>query len=373
MADTEGERRLFEPTTVAGLSLRNRVVMSPMTRSQAVDGVLKPSAYYRKRAEGEVGLIITEAVAIDHPVADFTRNCPLFGAEAQQAAWGPVLDAVHAAGAPMVMQLWHTGLKRKVEQSFNPHLPSFSPSGVYPGWEVASAPMSEADIAAVIEAYGKAAHAAQKAGFDGVEVHAAHGYLIDEFFWSVTNRRADRWGGDIAGRARFGAEVVREIRRRTGPTFPIFFRFSQWKTDFYDAKLAETPDELARLLQPLADAGVDVFDASTRRFWVPEFEGSDLNLAGWARKLTGRAAMTVGSVGLDIPLDNNSSIRGGPAGDARPQGLSRLYEMLARGDFDLVGVGRGLLANPDWPRLVRQGRMSELAPYTDATPKTALI
>src|SRR5690606_41269809 len=98
------------------------------------------------------GSPVCAAVAMAQPVADVSRNRPLFGAEAQQAAWGPVLDAVHAAGAPMVMQLWHTGLKRKVGQSFNPRLPSFSPSGVYPGWEVESAPMSEADIAAAIEA-----------------------------------------------------------------------------------------------------------------------------------------------------------------------------------------------------------------------------
>jgi len=142
-------------------------------------------------------------------------------------------------------------------------------------------PMTQAEIDAVVEAFAQAAEAAQRTGFDGIEIHGAHGYLIDQFFWEGTNRRADKYGGDLASRTRFAAEIIRECRRRTGPRFPILLRFSQWKQQDYAARLAATPQELARFLEPLAAAGLDGFHSSTRLFWEPEFEGSDLNLAGW--------------------------------------------------------------------------------------------
>jgi 2,4-dienoyl-CoA reductase-like NADH-dependent reductase (Old Yellow Enzyme family) len=120
---------------------------------------------------------------------------------------------------------------------------------------------------------------------------------------------------------------------------------------------------LAAILEPLAAAGVDIFDASTRRFWLPAFEGSKLNLAGWAKKLTGKIAMAVGSVGLQNPLDvqGNSEVVNATA--VTTENLAQLLEMMARGDFDLIGIGRMLLTNPRWPTLVRESRFSELQPY----------
>ena len=130
----------------------------------------------------------------------------------------------------------------------------------------------------------------------------AHGYLIDQFFWSPLNQRTDRYGGSPRARGQFGAEVVAECRRRVGPDFPILLRISDWKLIDYRRRLAENPQELEELLAPLVDAGVDLFDCSQRRFWEPTFAGSDLNLAGWTKKVTGVPTMTVGSVGLDCDL-----------------------------------------------------------------------
>ena len=143
------------------------------------------------------------------------------------------------------------------------------------------------------------------------------------------------------------------------------FRFSQWKGPDYEARLAATPDELAQYLQPLADAGVDLFDASTRRFWQAEFDGSALNLAGWAKKLTGKPAMTVGSVSLDLPLQSRGA-RIKDVADVSAENLLRLMDMFDRGDFDLVGVGRAMIANPDWSELVRRNAYDELKPYDPA-------
>ena len=192
---------------------------------------------------------------------------------------------------------------------------------------------------------------ARDAGFDGIAIHGAHGYLIDTFFWAETNQRTDRWGGSIANRARFGAEVVRAIRAAIGPDLPIFFRFSQWKQQDFRARLATTPQELEQLLGPLADAGVDVFDGSVRYFNRAEFEGSPLNLSGWAKKLTGKLAMAVGGIGLDRGMYDSN--RTGKA--AATDNITLLMERFNRGEFDLVAVGRSLLNDPEWTRKLRRG------------------
>jgi 2,4-dienoyl-CoA reductase-like NADH-dependent reductase (Old Yellow Enzyme family) len=303
-------------------------------------------------------MVITEGTAIPHPVAQQNGRIPNFSG-ANLPRWRSVSEAVHGAGAAMVAQLWHAGLYREQSDTCNPESLSIAPS------IVGKAPvraMTEEDIADVVDSYAIAAKDACDLGFDGIEIHGAHGYLPDQFFWPRTNRRTDRYGGPIENRVRFAVQVVREIRQRTRPDFPILFRFSQWKGSQYDARVAETPEELEAWLVPLAEAGVDIFDASTRRFWLPEFPGSELNLAGWAKKLTGKASMTVGSVGLESPLEVGK-IGTMNSAAASVANLDRLVTMMRRGDFDLVALGRIILTNPDWPNLVRAGRFDEIRPY----------
>jgi 2,4-dienoyl-CoA reductase-like NADH-dependent reductase (Old Yellow Enzyme family) len=226
--------------------------------------------------------------------------------------------------------------------------------------------MTDADIADTIDAYASAAASAQRLGFDAVEVHGAHGYLIDQFLWARTNLRTDAYGGDAVERTRFAVEVVRAIRRAVGPDFPLLFRFSQWKVQDYGARLAETPAALGELLAPLTDAGVDIFHASTRRYWEPEFSGSDLNLAGWTRKLTGMPAISVGSVGL-AGDDFMAQLRG-QSGGAEVGALDNLLRRMENNEFDLIAVGRALIGDPDWPAKVRAGSMQDLRAFD----KTAL-
>lgn len=220
--------------------------------------------------------------------------------------------------------------------------------------------MTEREIEDVIAAYANAAANAKRIGFDGIELHAAHGYLIDQFFWKDTNRRSDRYGGDLVGRTRFAVEVIQACRRRVGPNFPFLLRFSQWKLQDFAARLAPTPDLLARFLAPLLDAGVDIFHCSTRRFWVPEFEGSHLNLAGWTKKLTGKPTITVGSVGLDA--DFLATLFQGEA--AKKTAITDLVEMVMRREVDLVAIGRALLADPAWAAKIKEGNTSEILPFT---------
>ncbi len=227
--------------------------------------------------------------------------------------------------------------------------------------------MTQRDLDDVIGAFAEAAAAAERIGFDGVELHGAHGYLLDQFLWAGTNRRTDAYGGDAVARTKFAAEIVAAVRETVSPEFPIIFRYSQWKQEVYGARLAETPEELEAILTPLAAAGVDVFHASTRRYWVPEFEetGSELNLAGWTKKLTGKQTITVGSVGLDGDFLKAFRGEGAPV-----KGIEDLLDSLERDEFDMVAVGRALLQDPEWAAKVLAGRVSELAAYDAAALKS---
>lgn len=354
---------LFRPFQSDKLSLKNRIVMAPMTRTFSPGNVPddKVVAYYRRRAEGGVGLILTEGTIVDHPAASGYPNVPAFYGDEALAGWKRVVDAVHDAGGKIAPQIWHVGAIRRPGVPPGGDTPGYSPSGMAKPGKVTGHAMTQADIDDVVAAFAKAAADAKAIGFDAVEIHGAHGYLIDQFFWDGTNIRDDAYGGDLAARSRFALEIVRAVRAAVGQEFPILFRFSQWKQQDYAARLCETPEALADFLTPLAEAGVDVFHCSTRRFWEPEFPGSDLNLAGWARKLTGKPSITVGSVGLNadfLPEDGTANFNAG-----QPASIDTLLERMQRDEFDLVAVGRALIANPDWADKVASGAFSELAAY----------
>lgn len=351
---------LFEPFSLGALALNNRIVMAPMTRNASPGGIPGPdvAAYYRRRAEGGVGLILSEGTVVEHPAASGYPHVPHFYGEAALAGWRRVIEAVHAAGGKMFPQLWHVGAVRRPGIEPHPEVGGYSPSGIAkPGGRAVGHAMTESDIADVIAAFARAARDAQRLGFDGVELHGAHGYLIDQFFWEGVNRREDAYGGSIERRARFAAELVRAVRAAVGGAFPICLRYSQWKLQDYTAKLARTPDELARFLAPLVDAGVDLFHCSTRRYWMPEFEGSDLNLAGWTKRLTGKPTITVGSIGLDTEFVSQQG--GAGFNDARAASIDGLLVRLGAGEFDLVAVGRALIAEPNWPLLLQAGQLHE--------------
>lgn len=351
---------LFKPFSLGSLQLPNRIVMAPMTRSKSPGGIPGQPVvdYYRRRAENAVGLIITEGTTVDRPGASFDPAIPNFHTPEALAGWKRVVDAVHGAGGKIAPQLWHVGLARKPGTGPHPEAPSDSPSGIMPGGKQVGEPMSAEDIADTIAAFAKAARAAAELGFDAIELHGAHGYLLDQFFWEGMNQRDDRYGGGLVERTTLVQEIVRAVRAEIPADLPLILRYSQWKQQDYNAKLATTPDELGAFLGPLSDAGVDIFHASTRRFWLPEFEGSDLNLAGWTKKLTGKPAITVGSVGL------NSDFIGAFMGENSPAAsLDGLIERLERDEFDLVAVGRALISDPEWAAKVRDGRFDELEDF----------
>ncbi len=348
---------LFKPFKSDKLELANRTVMAPMTRGFSPEGIPGEdvAAYYRRRAENGVGLIVTEGTGINHPASVSGASIPQFHGEAALNGWANVVKEVHQSGGKIVPQLWHVGMTRKKGDLPNEEALPVGPSGLSLDGEKITEPMTEEEVVQMVDAYAQAAADAKRIGFDGIELHGAHGYFIDQFFWENTNKRTDRYGGDIAGRTQFAVEVIEACRREVGPDFPIIFRFSQWKMNDFKAKLARTPDELEQFLQPLVKAGVDIFHCSTRRFWEVEFEGSDLNLAGWTKKLTGKPVISVGSVGLDGEF---TSFAG-----ANTTSLDGLIEKLDNEEFDLVAIGRSLLMDPEWVKKVRDGRANDLLPF----------
>jgi 2,4-dienoyl-CoA reductase-like NADH-dependent reductase (Old Yellow Enzyme family) len=353
---------LFSAFNLKTLNLKNRIVMAPMTRSFSPNGIPtdEVASYYQKRAEGEVGLILSEGTVINRPSSSNDANVPHFHGEASLKGWKNVIDEVHAAGGKMGPQIWHMGIMDNHHSGWIPPVPFEGPSGLNrPDFRNGIA-MTEKDIEDTILAFGQAAADAKKLGFDTVEIHGAHGYLIDQFFRAETNLRTDIYGGKtLPERNRFAIEVVKEVRKQVGDDFAVIMRFSQFKPSDYNYKLAKNPQELETWLTPLVDAGVDILHCSQRRFWEPEFEDSDLNFAGWAKKVTGAPTITVGSVGL------SSDFFGAFAGESsEPTSLEELNRRFDRGDFDLVAVGRPLLSDPNWVAKIKAGKTAELKGFS---------
>ena len=288
-----GREALFQPLEIRSLQLANRLAMSPMTRMGCPDALPDEvnRAYYASRAAGGTGLVVTEGIGVDHPTSVDHSWIPRLDTPESVEAWRLVTDAVHAAGGSIIAQLWHVGPLWGANARFDKpnrdrlmEMRPMRPSGLWgtPGvttysersvarWSPEIEPMTEAEIAETIEAYERSAKLAMEAGFDGVTLHGGHGYLLDAFVWADTNRRTDSWGGDLAARVRYPAAVVAAVREAIGPDAPLFYRFSQHTQQDYTARKAENPEELGIYLGALAEAGVDLFDASTRRFSDPAF------------------------------------------------------------------------------------------------------
>jgi 2,4-dienoyl-CoA reductase-like NADH-dependent reductase (Old Yellow Enzyme family) len=360
----DGVTELFGPLTVRSMTIPNRFAMAPMTRQASPGGIPGPDVaeYYARRAAGGVGLIITEGVRLPDTAAGFPSSIPTLAGEDVLAGWRRVTGAVHAKGAVIAAQLWHQGAERGDADGVT----AVSPSGVNGLGEPKGRALETDELADVAARFALAARNARAAGFDAVEIHGAHGYLLDEFFLERTNLRTDGYGGPLEGRTRFPAEVVAAVRAAVGQDYPIIFRFSQWKGTAYDASIVGDPTELQELLGPLVDAGVDVFHPSTRRHYAAAFPDADptLSLAGWTKKVTGTPVIAVGSVGLDTAFRDE-----GPRKSIAPAPADEVIARFEAGEFDVIAIGRALLADPTWVNRLREGTLDGFNGYE---PEAAL-
>ena len=303
--------------------------MSPVQRFFAMDGVPTVDMlryYYRRAAEG-IGLVVTEPVAVPDPLAAVDSGMALFYGGAALRAWRRICRLVHTTPCRIAPLLSHAGMLR---QGGDTAL-SIGPSGrpLVPGTR-GGVSMTPDMIAMVVQAYGKAAAAARALGFDAVVVNGADSHLIEQFLRGETNQRRDEYGGDICARVRFACRVLHAVRKAVGREFPILFRFAQYSPLSGNLPLVGTPAELNALVAPLCDAGVDIFCCADKQASVPAFGGSQLNLAGWTRLLTGRPTITEGAVGL-------------PGVEIHP-----LVQRMRAHEYDLISVGRALLADAEW-------------------------
>ena len=350
---------LFEEYKLKNLVLRNRVVMAPMTRNQSPGGIPTDDviSYYARRAKAEVGLIITEGIEVSHKASSAYPNVPRLDTNEAREGWKKVVDGIKNNNGAVIAQLWHCGGFRKLGMQPNPEVPGYTASGlVKPGKKVAYE-MTIKDIKETIDAYASDAKICQDLGFDGVEIHGAHGYLIDNFLWGGTNIREDSYGGSIGKRSQFVSDIIKAVKENVDNTFIVGLRFSQWKQHDFSAKLASTPDDLRKILIPPVEAGLDFLHSSMRRFWENEFEDSEENLAYWTKKISNIPTIGVGSVGLDSDFIDMTA-------PAKPTSIDKALDDIAKEKYDLIAVGRALLSDYEWVVKMKEGRLNDVIPYT---------
>jgi 2,4-dienoyl-CoA reductase-like NADH-dependent reductase (Old Yellow Enzyme family) len=354
----------FAPLKVNGVELGNRFMVSSMQRGFAEGGAptLKLGHYLAARAQGGFALVMSESCAVDHPLATSQPSATRLTGETA-AAWAQVIADVQAAGGRMFMQLWHEGATRRMEGDA---LESISPSGLIRNGVPNGRAATAEDLQALVDAYVRSALLAKKAGADGVEIHACHGYLIDQFIWAETNQRTDEYGGPrLEDRLRFPAEIVTRVRQAIGPAMPLSIRLSQWKEADFDAITYAAPEDVRTAVKVLEEAGVDMFNISQRRFYKPAWAGDDRSLAGWFKAFTDRPVATNGSIGLDTELRDFVFGDGKSKVTAR-ESLGELARRFTAGEFDLVSVGRASIGDGAWVQKVRHGDYSAIRPFDRA-------
>ncbi len=356
---------LFEPFSLGKTRLPTRIVMPGMQRGRCEDGHLMPEMidYYARRVRGGAGLIVGEGCCVEHWSASGNPNLPRIAPDTI-GTWARCADGVHEAGGAMLLQLSHPGaIRTNAQFVLENDKPSLGASGLYTADKANGRAATRAELDEIRDTFAEAAMLAMQAGMDGVELHACHGFFLDEFLWADTNRREDEYGGaTIAERATYPATVLAAMRDAMGPDAILSIRISQWKEVDYHAQNVTSPEELGDLLAALQKAGASVLHPSCRRFYQPAFPGSDLSLAGWCRKLSDLPVITVGSVGLTTDVMN--SLVGTPGeGIEEGENFAELRRRFDGGEFDLVAVGRSLIADPEWPEKVREGRFDAIRPF----------
>ncbi len=363
---------LFEPIEINGLKLRNRFFMPAMQRGFVDD--CKPTddmiETLRQRGEGGVGLIISGGTSVDRP-SGFWLDIFLQLTDDSHDVWRRKISTIQATGAKFFMQLWHPGSIRRVDPD-SPHAAhdTLSPSGLIKAGETNGRAATKAELDDLLEAHVDAAVTAKALGADGVEVHAAHGYFLDQFLWSETNQRDDEYGGStLAERARYPTAMVAAIRAAVGPDFVISFRFSQYKEAVYEAKIAEHPDDLDEFLLNLRQAGVDCFNVSARRFWLPEWPEihPKMTFAGWVKSKTDAVVLGIGSVGLTTDVVQDLFDKQSAELQPVEADLAAVASAIAAGDYDMIGVGRLQIANANFVQLVAERRFDEIVKFQRAS------
>ncbi|ASP34174.1 NADH:flavin oxidoreductase [Labrenzia sp. VG12] len=347
---------LFEPFQLASMKLKNRTLVAPMTRVSATrDGCVGDLMfpYYRAFADGGFGAVITEGVYTDKAYSQGYQYQPGITDPEQAAGWVRLIRDIQAAGSKVILQLMHAGALSQYNRfkSETRAPSSVPPRGTQMGFYRGEGPyptpreLSPAEIDTAVKGFADAARRAQDAGADGVEIHGANGYLLDQFLTDYTNRRTDDFGGNTLSRVRMTCDVIRRVRDATGPDFTVGVRISQAKVNDFEHKWAGAEDDARVIFPQLAKAGASYIHTTEFNADQPAFETGP-SLARLARLLSG------------LPV-----IANGGLGDPE-----RAAKMLTDDSADLIAIGKPALAAPDWPRKVQEQHVPEAFSFDMFSP-----
>ncbi len=346
--------KLFEPIQLGAWNLKTRTAMAPMTRCFADEqtGVVGEDVaeYYRRRAADGIGLIISEGIVIS-PRGKGNPGVPGLYTQEQIDAWKKVTDAVHREGGTIIAQIWHVGRlsHRELAGNLLPQAPSaIAAEGMIARFRQpydTPEAMTTEDIQEVIGQFAQAAKNAIAAGFDGVEIHGAHGYLIDQFTYDAANQRTDRYGGDLAGRLTFMKEVLQAVIDAIGADRTVI-RFSAFKVDNPTYMWDDPEAALRTFTDMFKEAGAKIIHPSTMDFTQVLADGQ--NMHQLVRKHWDGAIIGVGNLDPDTA-----------------------EKALEEGYIDVAAFGRPLISNPDFLHRVAEGE--ELVVYDPKTHLAELI
>lgn len=333
------KKTILSPHDINGAVSRNRLAVAPMTRVTATEEGFATQTmqdYYLRFAQGGFGLIITEGLYTDKAFSQGYPNQPGLADEEQAQVWAKINHELRAQGSLVFAQIMHAGA---LSQGNRYRTHTVGPSAVQPVGEQMSvyygegayampAEITEAEIAQVIQGFADtAARAVETANFDGIEIHGANGYLLDQFLTAHTNVRKDRWGGDMTQRMSLLINVVTAVKEKVGQKVPVGVRISQGKVNDFKNKWLDGEGDAQIIFSALADAGVDFIHVTEHEAWQPAFEGGQDSLITLARKFAPGITI-IGNGGLHDPAH---------AGEALNAGA------------DMIALGRGALSNPDYP------------------------
>lgn len=333
---------LYTPATIGNVDLKNRISVAPMTRTSAsADGLATEdmARYYARFARGGHSLVITEGAYPDLRYSQGYLNQPGIANEPQAEAWRTVVDAVHAEGGKIFIQLMHAGaLSQGNHWSRESVAPSaVQPAGVQMGFYRGEGPyrlpkeLALDDIVQVMESFAAAAGRAKAAGFDGVEIHGANGYLLDQFLTLHTNQRTDQYGGSTENRVRLLVEVSQAVRQQVGADYTVGIRISQAKVNDYEHKWAGGEQDAKVIFESLGAAGLDYIHTTEFDASAPAF-GEGASLAALAKRYGKLPVIANGQLGEH----------------------DKAVALVERGDATVVTLGKTALANPDWPLRIAQ-------------------